>query len=160
MTVSRLDIDHRTYKKIIQKILNLVRFNFSDDKLGGPNMIVQIDETALNHSVKTHRGRAPNNKTDALCIVEFEHNIKRAFACVIEDKRASTIIPIICANITSNATRHTDEHKSYSSLNYIGFVHDTFFHKYTFVNPETDANTQAVESFNNCIKLDIKKEKE
>jgi hypothetical protein len=78
-TVSRLGIDHRTYKKIIQKILNLVRFDFSDDKLGGPNMIVQIDETALNHSVKAHRGRAPNNKTDALCIVEFEHNIKRAF---------------------------------------------------------------------------------
>ena len=41
----------------------------------------------------------------------------------------------------------------------MGFVHDTVCHKYTFINPETGANTQAVESFNNSLKLDIKKEK-
>jgi hypothetical protein len=57
----------------------------------------------------------------------------------------------MCANVTSNATIKTDEHKSYSSLNNIGLVHDTVCHKYTFVNPETGADTQAVESFNNCF---------
>ena len=40
----------------------------------------------------------------------------------------------------------------------MGFVHDTVCPKYTFINPETGDNTQAVESFNNSLKLDIKKE--
>ena len=34
------------------------------------------------------------------------------------------------------------------------------FVKIGFVNSETGTNTQAVESFNNCLKLAIKKEKE
>ena len=74
-------------------------------------------------------------------------------------KKLLTILPIICANVASNSIIHTDEHKSYSALNNMGFVHDTVCHKYTFINPETGDNTQAVESFNNSLKLDIKKEK-
>lgn len=159
ITVSMLEIDHRTYKKIITKFLNLVEDGFENNKLGGIGKVVQIDETALNHGIKAHRGRAANNKTDALCIIEFETNIKRAFACVIADKKASTILPIICSNVVSNSIIHTDEHKSYSSLNDIGFIHDTVCHKYTFINHDTGTNTQAVESFNNSIKLDIKKRK-
>jgi transposase-like protein len=159
ITISHLDVDHRTYKKVVQKVLSLVKFDFSDNKLGGPDRIVQVDETELNHSVKAHRGRVPHNKTDALCIVEYEYNIMRAFACFIENKKASTILPIICANVASNSIIHADKHKSYSSLSNIGFLHDTVCHKYTFINPETGSSTQAVESFNNCIKLDIKKEK-
>ena len=72
-------------------------------------------------------------------------------------KKLLTILPIICANVASNSIIHTDEHKSYSALNNMGFVHDTVCHKYTFINPETGANTQAVESFNKSLKLDIKK---
>lgn len=160
ITINMLGIDHRTYKKVIQKFLSLVgEFNFRSNKLGGPGKIVQIDETGLNFKIKAHRGRAPQNKTDALCIVEYENRITRAFACVIQDKKSSTIIPLICDNVASNSIIHTDEHKSYSSLNNIGFIHDTVCHKYSFINSETGAHTQAVESFNNCINLDIKKRK-
>ena len=34
----------------------------------------------------------------------------------------------------------------------MGFVHDTVCHKYTFINSETNANTQDVEAFNNSLK--------
>lgn len=44
------------------------------------------------------------------------------------------------------STMHTDEYRSYSSLNYIKFVHDTVCHKYAFVNSEYGANAQAVDS--------------
>lgn len=56
-------------------------------------MIVQADETALKQ-VKAHSGRAPHNKTDALCIIELDSCITRAFACVIENKKSETIILI------------------------------------------------------------------
>jgi transposase-like protein len=91
-----------------------------------------------------------------LFIVEVDEKIKRAFACVINDKESSTIITIICDNVKSNSVIWTDEHKSYSSLNKLNYVHGTVCHKHAFINPE--ANTQAVESFNNCVNLDIKKD--
>lgn len=58
----------------------------------GPGKIVQADETSLNHKIKAHRG--PRNKTDVFCIVKYDTSITRAFACVIENKYANTIIPI------------------------------------------------------------------
>lgn len=159
-TIKKMEIDGRTYKKILLKFLNLAnQFDKREDKLGGVGKIVQIDETGLNFKVKSHRGRSPVNKTDALCIIEFDNCITRAFTCVIKDKKASTIIPIICDNVEIGSTIHTDEHRSYSSLNNIGFNHDTVCHKYEFVNSETSANTHAVESFNNELNLDIKRRK-
>jgi transposase-like protein len=94
-----------------------------------------------------------------LCIVEFDSAISRAFACVIDDKKASTIIPIICDNVEKGSIIYADEHRSYSSLNYIGFSHSTVCNKYEFVNQENFVYTQAVESFNNEIKLEIKRKK-
>lgn len=158
--IQNLEINTRTYKKIILKFMEVVdSYDSNDDKLGGPGKIVQVDETSLNFKVKSHRGRSPINKTDALCIVEFDTRISRAFACVISDKKASTILPIINQNVELGSIIHTDEHKSYFRLNYLGYVHDTVCHKYEFVNRETGTNTQAVESFNNELNLDIKRRK-
>ena len=158
--IQNLGINSRTYKKIIRKFMELVDFyDLKENKLGGAGKIVQVDETSLNFKVKSHRGRSPINKTDALCIVEFDTRISRAFACVISDKKASTILPIIHQNIERGSVIHTDEHKSYFRLNELGYIHDTVCHKYEFVNSITGANTQAVESFNNELNLDVKRRK-
>ncbi|KAI5153064.1 hypothetical protein ENBRE01_3128 [Enteropsectra breve] len=49
-------------------------------------MIVQVDETMLNHAVKNHRGRSSFNKIDALVIVELNKCVNKDFACIIPDK--------------------------------------------------------------------------
>ena len=41
----------------------------------------------LKYKCKSHRGRSPNNKTDALCSVEVTNGITHAFATVIPDKK-------------------------------------------------------------------------
>jgi transposase-like protein len=152
-----IEINSRTYKKIIKKFLNLVDvFDFKDDRLEGPGTVVQIDETAINHKLKGHWGWAPRNKKDAFCIVDSTDHITRAFSVVISNKQANTLIPIIQDNVVHNSIIHTDEHKSYPSLNALNFNHDTVCHKRSFVNFMTGAHTQAAESFNNCINLDIK----
>lgn len=156
--VREMEIDHKTFKKIIQKLLLLInKYDNDEMKFGGPGKIVQADETALNHKIKAHRGRAPRNKTDALCIVEYDTCITRAFACVIENKSANIIIPIICKHVEKGSIIWTDEHKSYGRLNSIGYIHDTVCHKYEFINQETGVNTQAVESLNNELNLEIKR---
>ncbi|KCZ79109.1 hypothetical protein H312_03508, partial [Anncaliia algerae PRA339] len=121
--------------------------------------IVQIDETMLNYKCKSHRGRSPQNKTDALCIVEVGNQITRAFATIIENKKSEYIMPIICSQVASGSIVWTDEHKSYASLYKNGFIHNSVCHKYEFVNKDDGTNTQAVESFHNELKLLIKKRK-
>lgn len=158
--ISSLEINSRTYKNIINKLINISKIkNDSSMKMGGYGKIVQVDETALNHGVKSHRGRAAMNKTDALCIVEYDSVITRAFCCTIPDKKASTIIPIIQNKVLPNSTIWTDEHKSYCKLNELNYVHDTVCHKKEFINNENGVNTQAVESFNSTLKLEIKRRK-
>jgi transposase-like protein len=147
-------------QKHIKRFLDTVgTFDFKTNKLGGVGKIDQVDETGLNYKVKAHRGRSPVNKTDALCIVEVEEHITRAFACVIENKKAETLIPIITDNVEEYTTIWTDEHKSYQKLSLPNHDHDTVCHKYEFINKETGANTQAVESFNNEVNLEIKRRK-
>lgn len=154
-----LDINEKTIRKIIDAVIErMPNTDFSTDKLGGPGLIVEIDETMLNYKCKSHRGRSPTNKTDALCIVESSGSRKRVFACTITDKKASTLIPIICNNVANNTIIRTDEHKSYSTLSNYTYTHETVCHKYEFVT-ENGVNTQKVESFNNCLKVEIKKRK-
>ena len=90
--------------------------DFNNDKLGGPNKIIQIDETMLNYKCKSHRGRSPTNRTDALCIIEFENEITRVFTRVINDKKATTIMPHILRQVLPGSTIYTDEACVYKSL--------------------------------------------
>ncbi|KAG0438059.1 hypothetical protein DMUE_3331 [Dictyocoela muelleri] len=95
----------------------------------------------LNYKVKSHRGRPPENKTDALCIIEFENESKRVFATIINDKIELTIVPIICSQVASNSTIWTDEHRAYSNLKDLFHDHKTVCHKYQFINYDTGVNT-------------------
>ncbi|KCZ75611.1 hypothetical protein H311_03409 [Anncaliia algerae PRA109] len=113
----------------------------------------------LNYKCKSHRGRSPSNKSDSLCIVEVETKIIGAYFTIIPDKKESTIVPIICSQVASNSRIWTDEHKYHSNLNSFNFVSHLVCYKYEFINSLNGVNTQAIESFNNCLKLEIKKKK-
>ncbi|KAG0442270.1 hypothetical protein DMUE_0398 [Dictyocoela muelleri] len=154
------DCCKNTILRVINKINDRIPIvDFSSNKLGGPGVIVQVDETMLNYKVKSHRGRSPRNKTDALCIVEVRGGITRCFATIIENKSQNTIVPIICQQVCSNSIIHTDEHGAYRNLREFFETHNTVCHKYSFINRTTGANTQAVESFHNELKLAIKRRK-
>lgn len=160
LSANFLNISRPTASKIKNKIVNRMgEPKFENDKLGGPGKIINIDETMLNYKCKSHRGRSPDNKTDALVIVECVPHVVRVLAKVIPDKCASTILPIVIANVVSGSTIFTDEHRSYSALTSLGFEHGTVCHKFNFVDRMTGVHTQHVESLNNCIKQEIKKQK-
>lgn len=154
--IKSLNISKLTILKVISKlVLNMPKTDFSNSKLGGPGLVVQIDETMLNFKCKSHRGRSPHNRTDSICMVEVSSSILRAFACVIENKKIETILPLILEQVAIGSQIWTDEHKSYSGLNKHGYIHKTVCHKRQFVSDD-GTNTQAVESFNNLIKKEIK----
>ncbi|KCZ78689.1 hypothetical protein H311_00273 [Anncaliia algerae PRA109] len=155
-----LNLSPRTIERIMKKLIQKIpETNFESSKLGGPKFVVEIDETMLNFKCKSHRGRSPSNKTDALCIVEVGQKITRAFAKIIPNKKIETILPIVISQVMPGSVIWTDEHKSYQTLNKNGFLHQSVCHKYEFVNRTNGVNTQAVEAFHNELKLAIKKRK-
>ncbi|KAG0438672.1 hypothetical protein DMUE_2942 [Dictyocoela muelleri] len=89
---------------------------------------------------------------------ECRGGIQRAYACIKSDKKMETIVPIINNVVTPGSIIWTDEHRSYSRLS-DNFEHSTVCHNYEFVNYNTGTNTQAIESFNNCLKYEIKNQK-
>ena len=111
----------------------------------------------LNYKCKSHRGRSPANRTDSSTIIELENHITRAFAVVIPDKTAARLVDIIHNQVVEGSKIWTDEFPSYRRLRDEGFDWDAVCHKYCFVNSITGVNTQAVESFHNLIKGEIKK---
>ncbi|KCZ76629.1 hypothetical protein H311_02369, partial [Anncaliia algerae PRA109] len=155
-----LNLSPRTIERIMEKLIQKIPVtNFESSKLGGPKFVVEIDETMLNFKCKSHRGRSPSNKTDALCIVEVDQKITRAFAKIIPNKKIETILPIVISQVMPGSIIWTDEHKSYQTLNKNGFLRQLFCHKYEFVNKTNGFNTRAVEAFHNELKLAIKKKK-
>lgn len=160
MVLSSVPKSENTVLKIIKKLINLMlETNFNNNKLGGFGKVVQVDETMPNYRCKSHGGRSPYNRTDSLCIIEYDNSITRAFAKIIPNKRQETIIPIICSQVAAGSLIHTDEHGAYVNLRNWEFVHETICHKYEFVNSVTGAHTQGIESFHNELKREIKKRK-
>lgn len=156
--ISSTSIAKTTVKNIISDLVGLIPdCDWSENKLGIQGSIVQGDETMGNYKCKSHRGRSPNNRTDFLTLVEvINGHITRGYAKIIPDKSAKTIQPIIQSQVLAGAVIHTDEHRAYMGLKALGFRHGTVCHKNEFVNDQTGVNTQAVESFNNTLKLEIK----
>ncbi|KCZ81262.1 hypothetical protein H312_01340 [Anncaliia algerae PRA339] len=156
--MTKLRVSYNLYRKIADKIIEKIKiYNLQHPlRLGGFGKIVQIDETMLNFKCKSHRGRSSRNKTDAICIIEYDNKITKCFTKIIEDKSIATILPIINNVVIGGSTIFTNEHKSYQRLQNLGYEHGTVCHKYEFINKITGANTQAVESFNNYLKYYIK----
>ncbi|KAG0440214.1 hypothetical protein DMUE_1903 [Dictyocoela muelleri] len=146
-------------KKKINEIINNY-WILNPIRLGGYNNIVQIDELKLNFNVKSHRGRSPQEAVWAMTIVDTTIKPSKGFVQIVEDRSASTLIPIIERVVRSGSIIHTDEWPSYSRLSEANnYSHGTVCHKYNFINPENFVHTQNVESFNNKIKYEIKKRK-
>ncbi|KAM0688209.1 hypothetical protein COBT_000539, partial [Conglomerata obtusa] len=73
-----MNLDEKTVLSIIDKVVTKIpSIDFSNNKIGGPGYIVQIDETMMIYKCKSHRGRSPTNRTDALCMVEVLNGIER-----------------------------------------------------------------------------------
>ncbi len=72
----------------------------------------------MNFKCKSHRGRSPDNRTDALCIVEIGVGITRVFATVIPDKKQETMIPYILDQVVAGFHVWIDEHRSYRCLTF------------------------------------------
>ena len=68
--------------------------------------------------------------------------------CRVEDRSSATLLPLRVANIEPGSIRMSDEWRSYRQIVNLPqqYSHLTVNHSYNFVDPQTGAHTQGVES--------------
>ena len=81
----------------------------------------------------------------------------RFFFEIVEDRSAETLMPLIKKYIKKGSIIHSDCWKSYSSLEKEGYFHLTVKHSEEFVNSETGAHTQTIESTWHALKSHLPK---
>ncbi|KAG0436423.1 hypothetical protein DMUE_4235 [Dictyocoela muelleri] len=117
-------------------------------KLGGEGSIVEADETLM-ASAKYGKGRYPM-QTWVFGVVERETG--RCYLKVVPNRKKSTLENIISNIIVESTIICTDQAKMYGSLDELGFIHFDVCHKKNFVDPQTRAHTQTIESLWNHFK--------
>jgi transposase-like protein len=121
--------------------------------VGGPDIIVQIDETKLGKR-KYNRG----HRVDGVWVVAGVEitNARKIFLEKVPDRKAETILDVIYRHVAPGSIIHTDMFKSYSQIpTVLGFEHYTVNHSQTFINRETGVNTNTIEGNNNALKIRI-----
>jgi hypothetical protein len=100
-------------------------------QIGGPRDIVEVDESHL--FVKKY-GRGRNLKRSIWVCGGISRATKNAFILTIDNKRRTTLFPILGKYIAHRTFIMTDEHKSHKTCPFLGFRgHATVNHSQTYV---------------------------
>ena len=124
--------------------------------LGGPGVIVEIDESLFSHKVKAHRGHVPRQEVWVFGIVDTSHQPALGYMEIVPRRDAATLLPIIQAHVSSGSIVHSDEWRSYCRIqSQLGLQHHTVNHSIQF-KTAAGVHTNHVESYWNRAKMKIK----
>jgi transposase-like protein len=119
-------------------------------ELGGPGIIVQIDESLFNHKPKYQRGRraSKDKETWVFGIADTSHTPAVTYMQTVEKRDAATLLPIIERIVRLGSTVHSDEWAAYRKIQQKpNLYHKTVNHSINFVDPATGTYTQNIESY-------------
>lgn len=121
--------------------------------LGGPNRIVQIDESVVAKR-KYNVGRmVPPRWVFGLYDVEAGVG----YVELVPDRSAATLLPIIANVVAPGSIIHSDSWRAYANVARLGFQHGMVNHHIQFVNPVTGVHTNNVERYWGSVKKKIKR---
>ena len=128
----------------------------NDFMLGGRHTVFvsECDESMLGSSRKYNRGYirgiqqwifAAVCRTSKLCKIRL-----------VDDRKRTTLDPIITSWITPHSTIHTDQARVYTYLSQTTYTHHTVCHKENFVDPVTGTHTNNIENVFSNLKAHLK----
>lgn len=111
-------------------------------RLGGPGKIVEIDESKFGRR-KYNRGRIVEGQW---VFGGIERESKHCFMVPVEKRNRETLIPLITEWIVPGTTIISDCWRAYNCLQELGYTHLSVNHSVEFVNEQTGAHTNTIES--------------
>jgi len=118
---------------------------FSYELIGGPGCIVEINESKIGKR-KYNRGRMVEGTWIFGMIDVTNVGSFRLEICTDNKRDAATLIPLIKKHVAPGTTIRSDCWKAYDRLNEHGYLHEKVNHSENFVDPESGAHTQTIES--------------
>lgn len=129
---------------------NILQTN-ENNVIGGPGIVVEIDESKFGKR-KYHKGR----RVDGVWVFGgIERDSKKCFFTTVENRTADTLVNIIKQHIKPGSTIISDCWKAYNSLDKEGFTHLTVNHSVNFVDPNSGAHTNTIESTWRALKKSL-----
>lgn len=157
-TEMHLEISIKTYYKIKDKILE--KLNTNDfNKIGGPNSVVVIDETAICDGIIITNPSSALDFTPGIQwilggVVEGRPN--EVFLALVPNRRASTILGVFNQFVESGSIIRTDGYPSYPrAVSDFGSEHQVVSHIEGFSNNQGQT-TNAVENMWSALKMDYR----
>lgn len=135
----QLGVTYKTAWRIGQQIRKLM--TQGADLFGGTN---EMDETYVGGVAKGKRGRGASKKTPVFGISNRESG--QVYAKVVENVRASTLMPLVREKVAIGSRVMTDELSSYKKSASMGYNHETIQHaakEYV----RGDVTTNSIEGF-------------
>lgn len=140
-------------EKMVQNYYNIFREKIC--KLYNQEFtLIKFDDAEIDESLfgkrKYNRGRNVKNQW-VFGICDFE-NGGQVFFKKIDNRRRETLNPIILNATTEEAIVYSDKWAAYDNLDEENRVHLSVNHSQNYIDPDTGANTQRIESMWNACK--------
>ena len=120
----------------------------SDMKLGGPGIIIQIDESLFRHKPIYHRGHRPASEKWDFGMADTSKKPARISKGLVQRRNAETLIPIIERVAAPGSTIWSDQWRAYCRLEKNpSYIYAVVNHSQNLVDPGTGVHTQSSESY-------------
>ena len=119
-----------------------------EGRIGGPGHVVEIEETKMGKRIYNVGRMVEGSWILGMIEVGAGEALTsyRLEICPGNRRDAATLIPLIEKHVAPGTTIITDLWAGYSGLEGAGYNHLTVNHTYNFVDPDTYAHTQHIES--------------
>ena len=146
------EVDRRTAYQWLREICSFSLMRAPQIVLGGPGVIVHIDESLFCHKLKVHMSIENNwgrPTTRDLGVWNGKH-INLSYMEVVQRRDAATLLPIIMPHTGPSTVIHSNMWAAYYARvqNVLPVAaHNTANHSRNFVDPVTGVHTQNIESY-------------
>ena len=115
----------------------------SGNQIGGPGVHVEIDESKFGKR-KYYRG----HKVEGQWVFGGREtkDTRKVFMIPVANRKKTTLLPLIEKWIAKGSIIHSDCWKAYGDIGKMGYTHLTVNHSKEFLNKETGACTNSIES--------------
>jgi transposase len=139
-----LGVTYKTAWRMCHEIRKYMASLDSDDPLGGPGSIVEIDETLVGGSVS---GKGKGYKGNKTCVVGMLERDGELVTRVVRARHKEAMRGLIHSQVLPGTTVHTDEFGGYKDLDQCGFQHVTVNHATGEYAKPCGAGVNSIEGF-------------